>query len=221
MRTPAAPQPCPPGLAAALARLAAAPASQAPDESDRPGAAAARRQGPGRGAGEVTADDRERCVEHAQAGLLGRCTTAHRPHGARRWTWSASAIGAAATSTETGFDCSGFTRHVFEMSLGLVLPRRADEQATRARARRGQARRTAPRRPRLLQHAEADLLARRHLHRRQPLHPLAATGRERSHRRHELRLLGQAIHRRAPRRDRRRGRSGAAAPVPPLPTDGG
>ena len=33
------------------------------------------------------------------------------------------------TSTETGFDCSGFTRHVFETSLGLVLPRRADEQA--------------------------------------------------------------------------------------------
>jgi cell wall-associated NlpC family hydrolase len=30
---------------------------------------------------------------------------------------------------EDGFDCSGFTRHVFEMSLGLVLPRRADEQA--------------------------------------------------------------------------------------------
>jgi cell wall-associated NlpC family hydrolase len=28
-----------------------------------------------------------------------------------------------------GFDCSGFTRHVFEHSLGLVLPRRADEQA--------------------------------------------------------------------------------------------
>ena len=34
------------------------------------------------------------------------------------------------TSSETGFDCSGFTRHVFETSLGLVLPRRADEQAT-------------------------------------------------------------------------------------------
>jgi hypothetical protein len=30
---------------------------------------------------------------------------------------------------ETGFDCSGFTRHVFDRSLGLVLPRRADEQA--------------------------------------------------------------------------------------------
>ncbi len=33
------------------------------------------------------------------------------------------------TSAETGFDCSGFTRHIFENSLGLVLPRRADEQA--------------------------------------------------------------------------------------------
>lgn len=28
-----------------------------------------------------------------------------------------------------GFDCSGFTRHIFESSLGLVLPRRADDQA--------------------------------------------------------------------------------------------
>jgi cell wall-associated NlpC family hydrolase len=33
------------------------------------------------------------------------------------------------TTEATGFDCSGFTRHIFEMSLGLVLPRRADEQA--------------------------------------------------------------------------------------------
>ena len=32
-------------------------------------------------------------------------------------------------SAETGFDCSGFTRKVFETSLGLMLPRRADEQA--------------------------------------------------------------------------------------------
>jgi len=32
-------------------------------------------------------------------------------------------------SAETGFDCSGFTRHIFEYSIGLVLPRRADEQA--------------------------------------------------------------------------------------------
>ena len=33
------------------------------------------------------------------------------------------------SSMENGFDCSGFTRHIFENSIGLVLPRRADEQA--------------------------------------------------------------------------------------------
>jgi hypothetical protein len=32
-------------------------------------------------------------------------------------------------TAETGFDCSGFTRYVFEASLGRVLPHRADEQA--------------------------------------------------------------------------------------------
>lgn len=32
-------------------------------------------------------------------------------------------------SRDTGFDCSGFTRHVFEHSVGMVLPRRAAEQA--------------------------------------------------------------------------------------------
>ena len=36
------------------------------------------------------------------------------------------------TTEATGFDCSGFTRHIFEMSLGLVLPRRANEQANAA-----------------------------------------------------------------------------------------
>jgi cell wall-associated NlpC family hydrolase len=33
---------------------------------------------------------------------------------------------------ETGFDCSGFTRHIFEKTIGLILPRRADEQAQSA-----------------------------------------------------------------------------------------
>ena len=32
-------------------------------------------------------------------------------------------------NAESGFDCSGFTRHIFEMSVGMVLPRRADDQA--------------------------------------------------------------------------------------------
>lgn len=33
------------------------------------------------------------------------------------------------TSEETGFDCSGFVRHIYETSIGRLLPRRADEQA--------------------------------------------------------------------------------------------
>ena len=41
-------------------------------------------------------------------------------------------------SADHGFDCSGFTRHVFEHSLGLVLPRRADEQARGAGLRQVQ-----------------------------------------------------------------------------------
>ena len=32
-------------------------------------------------------------------------------------------------SIDDGFDCSGFTRHVFQLSLGHLLPRRVDEQA--------------------------------------------------------------------------------------------
>jgi len=32
-------------------------------------------------------------------------------------------------SADTGFDCSGFTRHVFSNSLGMLLPRRSQEQA--------------------------------------------------------------------------------------------
>ena len=32
-------------------------------------------------------------------------------------------------SAETGFDCSGFVRAMYEQSLGLLLPRRANEQA--------------------------------------------------------------------------------------------
>ena len=32
-------------------------------------------------------------------------------------------------SEEKGFDCSGFVRHMFEKSVGLVLPHRASDQA--------------------------------------------------------------------------------------------
>ncbi|MEI8156379.1 MAG: C40 family peptidase [Burkholderiales bacterium] len=33
------------------------------------------------------------------------------------------------TSSDTGFDCSGFVRAIFEQSAGLVLPRSANQQA--------------------------------------------------------------------------------------------
>lgn len=33
------------------------------------------------------------------------------------------------SSAETGFDCSGFVRHIYETSIGRLLPRRAEEQA--------------------------------------------------------------------------------------------
>ncbi|MDD0809829.1 C40 family peptidase [Curvibacter sp. RS43] len=32
-------------------------------------------------------------------------------------------------TAETGFDCSGFVRAMYEQTVGLVLPRRADQQA--------------------------------------------------------------------------------------------
>ena len=32
-------------------------------------------------------------------------------------------------SADTGFDCSGFVRAMYEQTIGLVLPRRANEQA--------------------------------------------------------------------------------------------
>lgn len=32
-------------------------------------------------------------------------------------------------NSDDGFDCSGFTRHIYESTLGLVLPRRVDDQA--------------------------------------------------------------------------------------------
>jgi cell wall-associated NlpC family hydrolase len=34
--------------------------------------------------------------------------------------------------TENGFDCSGFTRHLFQTHLGVTLPRRSQEQAVAA-----------------------------------------------------------------------------------------
>jgi cell wall-associated NlpC family hydrolase len=37
------------------------------------------------------------------------------------------------TNSDTGFDCSGFVRAIFEQTAGLVLPRKANEQAATIR----------------------------------------------------------------------------------------
>ncbi len=37
-------------------------------------------------------------------------------------------------SAETGFDCSGFVRAMYEQTMGLILPRRANEQAAATQA---------------------------------------------------------------------------------------
>jgi cell wall-associated NlpC family hydrolase len=37
-------------------------------------------------------------------------------------------------SADTGFDCSGFVRAMYEQTIGLVLPRRANEQAAATQA---------------------------------------------------------------------------------------
>ncbi len=36
------------------------------------------------------------------------------------------------SSVETGFDCSGFVKAIYEQTAGLVLPRRAEQQAASA-----------------------------------------------------------------------------------------
>jgi cell wall-associated NlpC family hydrolase len=39
-------------------------------------------------------------------------------------------------SADEGFDCSGFTRHIYQLAFGMTLPRRADEQASMQTASR-------------------------------------------------------------------------------------
>jgi cell wall-associated NlpC family hydrolase len=131
---PLAPKRARAGLAAALVLcLAAAPASARPDEASDPMLQLLAEKGLLAQPSPVTATTPANDAASApKASLL------------RQMHDRASGLTIAAidligvryrrggTSSETGFDCSGFTRHVFETSLGLVLPRRADEQATAA-----------------------------------------------------------------------------------------
>ena len=128
----AAPRPRLPGVAAALVLfLAAAPASASPDTATDPMLQLLAEKGLVAAPAAVPATTTRNEGSSAPAADLLR-----RMHDrASDLTMAAlDLVGVryqrGGSSTETGFDCSGFTRHVFETSLGLVLPRRVDEQAT-------------------------------------------------------------------------------------------
>ena len=80
------------------------------------------------------ADDLERLL--ADKGLLGKLTQVTQTVGSKASELVVSAMGAlgvpyrrGGNSFESGFDCSGFVRAMYEQTVGLVLPRRAEQQA--------------------------------------------------------------------------------------------
>jgi cell wall-associated NlpC family hydrolase len=80
------------------------------------------------------ADDLERLL--ADKGLLGKITQVTQSMGNKASELVVSAMGAlgvpyrrGGNSFESGFDCSGFVKAMFEQTAGLILPRRAEQQA--------------------------------------------------------------------------------------------
>ena len=84
------------------------------------------------------------CATHGPAGGSGVNATPPRPLSQTPEAPAPSAAGdlviaamtlldrpyqAGGVSADTGFDCSGFTRHVFGQALGIELPRSVQEQA--------------------------------------------------------------------------------------------
>ena len=72
----------------------------------------------------------------ADKGLLNRLEQVRQSVGHRASELVLNAMGfmgvpyrRGGNSAETGFDCSGFVRAMFEQTVGLVLPRRAEQQA--------------------------------------------------------------------------------------------
>ena len=79
-------------------------------------------------------------------------------------------------TADTGFDCSGFVRAMYQQTVGLVLPRRAEEQA--AATQKIDKQDLQARRPGVLQHHAARLQPRRHLRWRRQVHPFPKPGAE-------------------------------------------
>ncbi len=72
----------------------------------------------------------------ADKGLLGQIDQVRQTMGTKASELVVNAMGflgvpykRGGNTVETGFDCSGFVRSMFEQTIGLVLPRRAEQQA--------------------------------------------------------------------------------------------
>jgi len=81
-----------------------------------------------------SADDMDRFL--AEKGLLSKISQVGQNVGNKASELVVAAMGAmgvpyrrGGNNYETGFDCSGFVRAVYEQTLGLMLPRRAEQQA--------------------------------------------------------------------------------------------
>lgn len=72
----------------------------------------------------------------AEKGLLGKISQVGQSVGHKASELVVAAMGAlgvpyrrGGNNFESGFDCSGFVRAVYEQTMGLILPRRAEQQA--------------------------------------------------------------------------------------------
>ncbi len=81
-----------------------------------------------------TADDMDRFL--AEKGLFSKISQVGQNVSSKASELVVAAMGAlgvpyrrGGNNYETGFDCSGFVRAVYEQTLGLMLPRRAEQQA--------------------------------------------------------------------------------------------
>ncbi len=79
-------------------------------------------------------DDMDRFL--ADKGLMGHLEQVRQTVGEKASDLVVNAMGflgvpyrRGGNNAETGFDCSGFVRAMYEQTVGLLLPRRADEQA--------------------------------------------------------------------------------------------
>jgi cell wall-associated NlpC family hydrolase len=85
------------------------------------------------------ADDMDRFL--GEKGLLGQLDQVRQSVGDKASDLVLTAMGflgvpyrRGGNSGETGFDCSGFVRAMYQQTIGLVLPRRADQQAAATQA---------------------------------------------------------------------------------------